>query len=128
MAREAGMPPQRDGVQAVARLVAEEGYGDAAWAAVFSNGKYTGTLPGEGAVSASVVAAREQLMSALLERVEEEVGEDRVTEVRDEIGALVDAVMAADVGMGAAVKLLGGRRPFKRELRAGSYDGQVAVG
>eukprot|EP00965_Chrysotila_dentata_P069207 2287297-Pleurochrysis_carterae.AAC.1 len=36
--------------------------------------------------------------------------------------------MAADVEMGAAVKLLGGRRPFKRELRAGSYDEQVAVG
>eukprot|EP00965_Chrysotila_dentata_P108543 3585216-Pleurochrysis_carterae.AAC.1 len=63
-------------------------------------------------------------MSTLLERVEEEVGEDRVTEARDEIGALVDAVMAADIEMGAVVKLLGGRRPFKRELRAGSYDGQ----
>eukprot|EP00965_Chrysotila_dentata_P025789 856404-Pleurochrysis_carterae.AAC.1 len=68
IAREAARPLQRDGVQAVARLVAEPEYGHAAWAAVFSNSKFTGTLPGEGAVPASVVAAREGLVAVLLER------------------------------------------------------------
>eukprot|EP00965_Chrysotila_dentata_P104704 3458230-Pleurochrysis_carterae.AAC.1 len=61
------MPPQADGVKAVARLTAEADYGDAAWAAVFSNGKYTCALPGEGALPASVVAARERLAAVLLE-------------------------------------------------------------
>eukprot|EP00965_Chrysotila_dentata_P039909 1325849-Pleurochrysis_carterae.AAC.1 len=54
VAREAVRPPQCDGVQAVARLVQENGYGDAAWAAVVSNAKFTGMLPAEGAVPASV--------------------------------------------------------------------------
>eukprot|EP00965_Chrysotila_dentata_P137551 4550310-Pleurochrysis_carterae.AAC.1 len=62
----------------------------------------------------------------LLERVEEEVGEDRVVEVRDEMGALVDTVMAADVDLVLAVKLLGGRWPMQKEMRAGSYDGQIS--
>eukprot|EP00965_Chrysotila_dentata_P177492 5863230-Pleurochrysis_carterae.AAC.1 len=72
VAKEAARPPQHDGVRAVARLVAERDYGNAAWAAVFSNSKFTGTLPAEGAVPASVVAAREGLVAVLLERVEEE--------------------------------------------------------
>eukprot|EP00965_Chrysotila_dentata_P007027 228981-Pleurochrysis_carterae.AAC.1 len=63
VAREEARPLQHDGVQAVARLVTEHGYGDAAWAAVFSNSKFTGTLPAEGAVPASVVAAREGLVA-----------------------------------------------------------------
>eukprot|EP00965_Chrysotila_dentata_P167195 5520616-Pleurochrysis_carterae.AAC.1 len=39
----------------VRRLVSHADYGDAAWAALFSNGKYTGALPGEGVLPATVV-------------------------------------------------------------------------
>eukprot|EP00965_Chrysotila_dentata_P235444 6200759-Pleurochrysis_carterae.AAC.1 len=56
------------------------------------------------------------------------VGEDRVVEARNEVNALVDGVLAADVDFYLAVKLRGGRRPRKWELRAGSYDGQIALG
>eukprot|EP00965_Chrysotila_dentata_P158573 5237979-Pleurochrysis_carterae.AAC.1 len=73
VAWEAGLAPQLDGVKAGARLVAEPGFGDAAWAAICVNAKYTRTLPGKGAIPATVVAAREQLVSLLTaELVEEE--------------------------------------------------------
>eukprot|EP00965_Chrysotila_dentata_P178101 5883158-Pleurochrysis_carterae.AAC.1 len=110
IARTAAMLPQHDGVQALSRLVHEADYGEAACSAVvFPNGK-------------------KHLAAALLERVEEEVGEDRVVEARDEVAALVDGVMMADVDLRLAVKLLGGRRLQKQELRADSYDGQIALG
>eukprot|EP00965_Chrysotila_dentata_P056282 1867063-Pleurochrysis_carterae.AAC.2 len=75
-------------------------------------------------VPAFVVASREQVASMLLERVEEEVSEDRIKEERDELGTLVDVLLAADIDLKLTVKLLGGRRPMK-EMRAGSYDGQI---
>eukprot|EP00965_Chrysotila_dentata_P037114 1234548-Pleurochrysis_carterae.AAC.2 len=61
IAREGIVPQQANGLQAVARLTAESEYGSAAWAARFSNGKYDGALPGEGALPALplVAAARE---------------------------------------------------------------------
>eukprot|EP00965_Chrysotila_dentata_P108117 3570505-Pleurochrysis_carterae.AAC.1 len=42
-------------VASVARLVAQPTYGEAAWAAIFSNGKYAGSLPAEGTVPTTVV-------------------------------------------------------------------------
>eukprot|EP00965_Chrysotila_dentata_P097663 3228707-Pleurochrysis_carterae.AAC.1 len=69
-------------------MTAEPGYGDAAWAALYSNGKYTGTLAAEGMIPASVVAARQQLVGLLRGRVEYAVGPDRLPEVRDEVRAL----------------------------------------
>eukprot|EP00965_Chrysotila_dentata_P172184 5682187-Pleurochrysis_carterae.AAC.1 len=85
-------------------------------------------MPGEGAIPASVVAARERLAAALLERVEDEVSEVRVVEARDEIHSLVDAVLAADLSLELVLKLLGGRRPAASEERAGTFDGKVARG
>eukprot|EP00965_Chrysotila_dentata_P134448 4446323-Pleurochrysis_carterae.AAC.1 len=46
-------------------MTAEPGYGDAVWAAVYSKGKYTGTLAAEGMIPSAVVAARQQLVVLL---------------------------------------------------------------
>eukprot|EP00965_Chrysotila_dentata_P216672 6189512-Pleurochrysis_carterae.AAC.1 len=95
--REASLPAQPDGVQAVARLVGEPEYGDAAWAAIFSNLKFTGILPAEGAIPASVASARQQLyLSAARTRIEGLVGEvERLhgVLVRTEVRELAEAVL-----------------------------------
>eukprot|EP00965_Chrysotila_dentata_P180166 5948870-Pleurochrysis_carterae.AAC.1 len=65
-------------VASVARLVAQPTYGDAAWAAAFSNGKYAGNLPAKGIVSTTVLAARQSQASLLRERIEDVVGEERL--------------------------------------------------
>eukprot|EP00965_Chrysotila_dentata_P132382 4377730-Pleurochrysis_carterae.AAC.1 len=57
---EAAAPPPASDVAVVRRLVDNQTYGDAAWAAIFGNGKYVGTMAGEGAVPAAVVAARQR--------------------------------------------------------------------
>eukprot|EP00965_Chrysotila_dentata_P181570 5993704-Pleurochrysis_carterae.AAC.1 len=81
------MAPQQDGVQATARLVAEPEYGDAAWASIFSNLKFTGVLPGEGAIPATATAARQQLLASLRARIEDIVGEERAGSVDGGAGA-----------------------------------------
>eukprot|EP00965_Chrysotila_dentata_P121308 4010973-Pleurochrysis_carterae.AAC.1 len=65
-------------------MTAEPGYGDAVWAAVYSNGKYTGTLSAEGVVPTAVVIARQQLIALLCSRVEDAIGPDRLHGVREE--------------------------------------------
>eukprot|EP00965_Chrysotila_dentata_P251637 6210174-Pleurochrysis_carterae.AAC.2 len=116
VARKAAVPPQLDGVRAVARLVAEPGYGsDAAWAAIFSNAKYTGILPGEGAVPVFVVTAREQLVSVLWERKRGERPRGGSADSGHSIGARIETAGE-------------GRRPYHTESHAGSYDGSVMVG
>eukprot|EP00965_Chrysotila_dentata_P255859 6212362-Pleurochrysis_carterae.AAC.2 len=82
-------------VQEVARLTAEPTYGEAAWAYVFSNGmKYTGhDLVNNGAIPASFVCARQQLVAHLRVRVEDVVGLERQLLVRDEMRALVEVVL-----------------------------------
>eukprot|EP00965_Chrysotila_dentata_P015746 521197-Pleurochrysis_carterae.AAC.1 len=99
-------------------MTAEPGYGDAAWAAVYYNGKYTGTLAAEGMVPAAVVTARQQLIALLRSRVEDSIGPDRLPGVREEVRGLVEAVLTLDLELEAAVKLLGGRRPSVVETRA----------
>eukprot|EP00965_Chrysotila_dentata_P016594 550336-Pleurochrysis_carterae.AAC.1 len=83
-------------------MTAEPTYGDAAWASVYSNGKYTGTLAAEGAVPTSVVTARQQLVVLLRARVEDAVGPDRLPEVREEMRGLVEAVLTVDLDLEAA--------------------------
>eukprot|EP00965_Chrysotila_dentata_P078622 2591165-Pleurochrysis_carterae.AAC.1 len=69
LAADAARPPPQDVVGEVRRLVSHADYGDAAWAALFSIGKYTGALPGEGVLPATVVVAREHLLSLARTRV-----------------------------------------------------------
>eukprot|EP00965_Chrysotila_dentata_P104354 3445815-Pleurochrysis_carterae.AAC.1 len=78
-------------VAAVSRLVAAPRYGEAAWAAIYSNLKYTGVLPGEGVVPASVIAARQGLHTLILSRIEEVVGEERLAGVEAEVAKLAEA-------------------------------------
>eukprot|EP00965_Chrysotila_dentata_P041626 1380467-Pleurochrysis_carterae.AAC.1 len=59
------MEPAAGPVPTLARMTAEEGYGDAVWAAVYSNGKYTGVLAADGVVPSAVVTARQQLVVLL---------------------------------------------------------------
>eukprot|EP00965_Chrysotila_dentata_P043429 1443899-Pleurochrysis_carterae.AAC.1 len=70
MEAEAAAPATADDVGAVRRLVDEPAYGAAAWAVVYGNGKYVGTMPSEGAVPATVVAARQRLFRMLQRMVE----------------------------------------------------------
>eukprot|EP00965_Chrysotila_dentata_P123470 4080660-Pleurochrysis_carterae.AAC.1 len=81
---ESAPPPAASAVDAVARLVAAPGYGNAAWAAVYSNAKFVGHLPSEGLIPASVMSARQGLMAVLRGRVEDVVGEERLPDVADE--------------------------------------------
>eukprot|EP00965_Chrysotila_dentata_P067745 2241714-Pleurochrysis_carterae.AAC.1 len=53
MEAEAVAPATADNVGAVRRLVDEPAYGAAAWAVVYGNDKYVGTMPSEGAVPAT---------------------------------------------------------------------------
>eukprot|EP00965_Chrysotila_dentata_P033039 1100847-Pleurochrysis_carterae.AAC.1 len=71
MVAEAAAPPPADDVDAVRRLVGHPTYGGAAWAAISGNGKYVGTMAGEGAVPVAVVAARQRMFRLLQRRVEE---------------------------------------------------------
>eukprot|EP00965_Chrysotila_dentata_P202342 6181079-Pleurochrysis_carterae.AAC.1 len=66
LTKPAAGPP----VPTLARLTAEAGYGDAVWAAVYSNGKYTGVLAAEGVVPSAVVTVRPQLVVLLRSGVE----------------------------------------------------------
>eukprot|EP00965_Chrysotila_dentata_P076648 2530544-Pleurochrysis_carterae.AAC.1 len=69
-------------------------------------------MAGEGAVPAAVVAAWQRMFRLLQRRVEEVVGEERVTvAVAGEIDKLVEGVLAADLELGPVVKLLGGQAP-----------------
>eukprot|EP00965_Chrysotila_dentata_P168720 5572058-Pleurochrysis_carterae.AAC.1 len=79
LAAEAARPPPQDVVGEVRSLVSHADNGDAAWAALFSIGKYTGALPGEGVLSATVVVAREHLLSLARTRVVSIVGEEWLT-------------------------------------------------
>eukprot|EP00965_Chrysotila_dentata_P181004 5975085-Pleurochrysis_carterae.AAC.3 len=118
---EVAAPAQQDGVQAVARLVSALGHGGAAWTAVYSNMNYTGTLPAEGAIPASVLGARQQLLGLVRARIEQEVGEERLAEVREEVRVMAEAIMCVDLKLDPVVKLLGGRKP----LGAASSEGWV---
>eukprot|EP00965_Chrysotila_dentata_P229331 6197128-Pleurochrysis_carterae.AAC.1 len=91
------MEPAAGPVPMLARMTAEPGYGNAVWAAVYSNGKFTGTLAAEGVIPTAVVTARQQLVVLLRSRVEDAVGPDRLPEVREEVRALVEAVLALDL-------------------------------
>eukprot|EP00965_Chrysotila_dentata_P087221 2879671-Pleurochrysis_carterae.AAC.1 len=53
LAAEAEAPAPQDPVAEARRLTTHADYGGAAWAAIFSSGKYTGTLPGEGVLPAT---------------------------------------------------------------------------
>eukprot|EP00965_Chrysotila_dentata_P080743 2664177-Pleurochrysis_carterae.AAC.1 len=98
-AREAAFLPQPDGVRAEARC-------------------HPGvSRSGVGAAGGGVAGAGEGRGRG-----------DRVVEARDEIHALVDAVLAGDLDLAAVVKLLGGRRQARVDSRAGSFDGQVPLG
>eukprot|EP00965_Chrysotila_dentata_P051061 1692702-Pleurochrysis_carterae.AAC.1 len=69
-------------------------------------------MAGEGAVPAAVVAARQRMFRLLQRRLEEVVGEERVTTaVAGEIDKLVESVLATDLELGPVVKLLGGQAP-----------------
>eukprot|EP00965_Chrysotila_dentata_P017632 585870-Pleurochrysis_carterae.AAC.2 len=86
-------------------------------------------MAGEGAVPAAVVAARQRMFRLLQRRVEEIVGEERVTtEVAGEIDKLVESVLVADLELGPVVKLLGGQAPDPALSRAGSYSGEIEGG
>eukprot|EP00965_Chrysotila_dentata_P010421 339194-Pleurochrysis_carterae.AAC.1 len=67
-------------------------------------------------------------MSLLRERVEDVVGEERLPEVADEVVRLVDSIMAADVSLAPAVKLLAGMPPDESESRAASFDNELCGG
>eukprot|EP00965_Chrysotila_dentata_P259388 6213547-Pleurochrysis_carterae.AAC.1 len=95
------MEPGAGPVPTLVRMTAEQRYGDAVWAAVYSNGKYTGTLAAEGC-------------GPHCPCIEDAVGPDRPPEVREELRGLVEAVLALDLEVEAAVKPLGGRRPLAR--------------
>eukprot|EP00965_Chrysotila_dentata_P011108 360775-Pleurochrysis_carterae.AAC.1 len=60
MVAGAAAPPPASDAAAMRRLVDNPTYGDAAWTAIFGNGKYVGMMAGEGAVPATVVAARQR--------------------------------------------------------------------
>eukprot|EP00965_Chrysotila_dentata_P164877 5444075-Pleurochrysis_carterae.AAC.1 len=69
-------------------------------------------MAGEGVVPAAVVAARQRMFRLLQRRVEEVVGEERVTmAVTGKIDKLVESVLAADLELAPVVKLLGGQAP-----------------
>eukprot|EP00965_Chrysotila_dentata_P017085 567524-Pleurochrysis_carterae.AAC.1 len=58
-------------------------------------------LPAEGAIPASMTAARQQLLSAVRARIEEVVGEERLQgAARTEVRELAEAVLTADLAMG----------------------------
>eukprot|EP00965_Chrysotila_dentata_P106828 3529400-Pleurochrysis_carterae.AAC.1 len=75
-------------------------------------------------VPASVPAARQCLHALILSRIEDVVGAARLPEVESEVAKLAEAVLAADIDVAAAVKLLGGRPPDLEECRAASYGGK----
>eukprot|EP00965_Chrysotila_dentata_P020905 692045-Pleurochrysis_carterae.AAC.1 len=79
-------------------------------------------------VPASVPAARQCLHALILSRIEDVVGVARLPEVESEVAKLAEAVLAADIDVAAAVKLLGGRPPDSEECRAASYGGKVKGG
>eukprot|EP00965_Chrysotila_dentata_P149924 4951437-Pleurochrysis_carterae.AAC.1 len=109
------MEPAEGPVPTLARMTAQAGYGNAVWAAVYSNGKYTGALAADGVVPSAVVTACQQLVVLLRGKLENEVGPNRLPMVRAEVHALVEGVMAADVGFKLAVKLLGGPKLALKE-------------
>eukprot|EP00965_Chrysotila_dentata_P244931 6206252-Pleurochrysis_carterae.AAC.3 len=80
--------------------------------------KYAGGLPAEGAIPASVLSARQQLLALVRARIEQEVGEERLVEVRDKVRALAETVLCADLTVDPVVKLLGGRQPSGRARKA----------
>eukprot|EP00965_Chrysotila_dentata_P041700 1382826-Pleurochrysis_carterae.AAC.1 len=58
-------------------------------------------MAGEGAVPATIVSARQRMYRLLQRRVEEVVGEERVTpSVATEIDKLVESVLTADLELG----------------------------
>eukprot|EP00965_Chrysotila_dentata_P099073 3276422-Pleurochrysis_carterae.AAC.2 len=122
---EAMAPAPSGAVAAVALLVAQPTYGGAAWASIFSSGKYTGALPAEGIVPASVVSARQGLAAVLRERIEDVVGEERVSDVADDIARLVESILWADLSLAPAVKLLAGQPPDDAETRAASFSNEL---
>eukprot|EP00965_Chrysotila_dentata_P104619 3454824-Pleurochrysis_carterae.AAC.2 len=80
MATEAATHPAADEVGAVRRFVSNPSYGEAAWAAIFGkDDKYVNTMPGEVAVPATAVAARQRLLRMLQRLVEAAAGEKRLT-------------------------------------------------
>eukprot|EP00965_Chrysotila_dentata_P098847 3268740-Pleurochrysis_carterae.AAC.1 len=65
----------------------------------------------------------------LQRRVEEVVGEERVTAVvAGEIDKLVEGVLAADLELGLVTKLLGSQAPDPEQSRAGTYSGEIELG
>eukprot|EP00965_Chrysotila_dentata_P142841 4720301-Pleurochrysis_carterae.AAC.1 len=69
LAAESEVPPLQDAVAEARRLIVHADYGGEAWAAIFSSGKYTSTLPGEGVLPATVVVACEHLLALTRARV-----------------------------------------------------------
>eukprot|EP00965_Chrysotila_dentata_P138668 4586756-Pleurochrysis_carterae.AAC.1 len=69
LVEEAAAQSPQDVVAETRRLVSHPAYGSAAWAAIYSKGKYTGALPGEGALPATVVVAREHMLALARARV-----------------------------------------------------------
>eukprot|EP00965_Chrysotila_dentata_P084273 2782827-Pleurochrysis_carterae.AAC.1 len=108
----------------MARLVSEPLYGGVAWAAMSSNGRYIGSLPGKGLVPASVLHARQQLASRLVACIKKVVGEIMPADLAaGEVRKLAEAVLAADIKVDQAVRLLGVQQPDAGEVRAATYGG-----
>eukprot|EP00965_Chrysotila_dentata_P134787 4458436-Pleurochrysis_carterae.AAC.1 len=120
--------PRRRRRSAVSRLVSASNYGAAAWAAIFSDQKFSGVLPSEGVVPFSVPSARQCLYSLVLSRIEDVVSEVRLPGVEAELAKLAEAVLTADVELELAVKLLGGLPPDRSERRAATYGSKITGG
>jgi len=110
-----------DPLKEAARIVTE--HGKSAWAFLYSNGKVDGPLPAEGKIAASVVAAHHGLLRYLRREIGAVVGEKRERESAAEVSALAAAILALDIDIKLAVKLLGGIPP-----REASGRQQSAVG
>eukprot|EP00965_Chrysotila_dentata_P057489 1906948-Pleurochrysis_carterae.AAC.1 len=69
-------------------------------------------------VPAGVPLARQGLHAIVLHRIEDVVGEARLPEVEQEVARLAEGILAGDVDLTLAVKLLGGQPPSREEQRA----------
>lgn len=101
--------PKDGAVEEARRIV--DAHGQSAWAYIYSNGSVEGVLPGDGKIAASVHTAHVSLRSYAIAKINNLVGETREREAASEVADLASDLLALDVDVTRAVKLLGGIAP-----------------
>ena len=118
-AKELAQPPAASPVEAVKRATQATGYGDAAWAFLFSGGLSQGALPGTGAIPSTLTSVKQAFEAHVLAAAERAMGPTAAAPIRAELRKRVNKLIAGHVTVAEVVSDFGGTQPTVQESEDG---------